>query len=286
MVGRRRWRDRSHRGQGSPPQWGRTRLGVVLLASTCAVLAVLVGLGWLVVDAVTGTHGRAAAFSEQAGQAPASAPASGGVPGETTAQRRDRLAADPLPEVSLDAAKPQPLSSQVARVLYVPAGTGVDQHGVATGFPPTAQGALGQLAAIDRAAISSGGPAQARAVIGAWAAAGGPTAQTWSGVRAMTSLYDAAGLPAGDTSARIDYAPSMGVVKATDGPGWVVVCVNGTLTVTLAQTARVAASDCQRMVWDDDRWVVVPGREPAGSPSAWPGSQVAIDVGWLELRDE
>jgi len=52
----------------------------------------------------------------------------------------------------------------------------------------------------------------------------------------------------------------------------------------LARTARVALADCQRMVWQGNRWVIGPGREPAPPPSIWPGTDVAIDAGYKELR--
>ena len=277
----------------SDATWSRGKLMALLVCAAAAVLAVLAGLGWLLwapgppsttssglteVDTANGADGADGADGSPRGGA-----------GEAGA-RRDELAAAPMIELGLDAAKPQPLSRQVARVLYLPAASGVDELGVATGFPATAAGAVAQLAAIDRAAISSAGPDGARAVIAAWAADGGPTPATWSGVAAMTTLYSAAGLPAGYTAGQVDYAPTMGLVKATDGPSFVVACVNGTVTVTFTQTARVAAADCQRMVWDQGqeqgRWVIGPGAEPADPPGAWPGSQVAIDVGWQELRDE
>ena len=39
------------------------------------------------------------------------------------------------------------------------------------------------------------------------------------------------------------------------------------------------------MVWQDDRWVIGPGEEPAPAPSLWPGSQASFDAGyqWLEV---
>jgi len=65
---------------------------------------------------------------------------------------------------------------------------------------------------------------------------------------------------------------------------WTVVCVDFEVDATLARTARVAAADCQRMVWDGDRWLVGPGAEPALTPSIWPGTDAAIDAGYRNLR--
>jgi hypothetical protein len=38
------------------------------------------------------------------------------------------------------------------------------------------------------------------------------------------------------------------------------------------------------MVWHGDRWVIGPGDEPAQPPSVWPGIDLAIDVGYRDLR--
>jgi hypothetical protein len=78
----------------------------------------------------------------------------------------------------------------------------------------------------------------------------------------------------------------MGLVKASDGGDWVVVCVDFEVDATLARTVRVAVADCARMAWAGDRWVIGPGAEPAPAPSIWPGTQAAIDAGYKELRGE
>jgi hypothetical protein len=56
------------------------------------------------------------------------------------------------------------------------------------------------------------------------------------------------------------------------------------LDVTLQQTARGATADCQRMVWTVDHWMIGPGTEPAVPPSVWPDTDVAIAVGYRDLR--
>ena len=164
--------------------------------------------------------------------------------------------------------------------------------GVATGYPHTPQGALAQMAAIDSTALSSASVKVAQDVIVNWAANGGPTPESWSGVKGLATLLGSAGLSAdAQNGITIGVEPKMGFVKGTVGSDFVVPCVDFIITVTLpgAQSQQVAAADCQRMVWQDDaqggRWVIGPGDEPAEAPSLWPGSQASFDAGyqWLEV---
>ena len=144
---------------------------------------------------------------------------------------------------------------------------------------------MAQLAAIDQTALQSGSLDGARAVIAAWALPGGPTTTSWSGVEAMRTLLTATGLSGGGSSQlAVVLTPLMGQIKGSVGPDFVVPCVDFELDVTLQQTARGAVADCQRMVWHRDRWMIGPGGEPALAPSVWPGTDLAIDVGWRDLR--
>jgi hypothetical protein len=78
----------------------------------------------------------------------------------------------------------------------------------------------------------------------------------------------------------------MGQIKGSVGPDFVVPCVDYEIDVTLQQTARGAAADCQRMVWTRTHWMVGPGSEPAPAPSVWPDTDTAINVGYRDLRQE
>jgi len=138
---------------------------------------------------------------------------------------------------------------------------------------------------IDQAALQSGSLPGARAVITGWAVPGGPTATTWSGVRALADLLDAAGLSGGGSpQLALVVTPLMGIVKGTMGSRFVVACVDFEIDVTLTQTARGAVADCQRMLWSSGRWMVGPGPEPAPGPSVWPDTDAAINVGYRDLR--
>lgn len=257
-------------------EWSRRKLQVLLVAGAMLVLAVIGGGVWSVVGLL--------GVRQDGGGTDASA-ASG--------SREDRLAQTPLPEAPLEAAQPGNLSSAETGTMQVPASTKVGPAAVATGFPHTSEGALAQLAAIDQAAISSASVRVAQEVIRAWAAPGGPTPQNWSGVDAVAGLLGSAGMPSdGSGGLTVSVEPSMGFIKGTVGEDFVVPCIDFIITATTVtgHTQRVAAADCQRMVWQDNgssdgRWVVGPGEEPAPAPSLWPGSQRSFEAGyeWLEI---
>ena len=265
-------RRRAARLQTSATEWSPTRL--LMLAGSCAVtaLAIIAGLVLAVFSALTEEPdaGEATPVAERTIRA---------------LSERDALAAVPMPTAEPEQALPGPVSSRAAEVLVLPPSTGVGPADVATGFPRTPDGALAQLAAIDVTAMQSGSMDVVRSVIAAWAAAGGPTPETWSGVTGMASLLSGAGLSAaGSPQLAIVVRPVMGLIKGTVGPDFTVVCVALEFTVTLERTARMAVADCQRMVWVADRWLIGPGPEPAPAPSIWPGTDAAIDAGWRDLR--
>jgi len=259
----------------------------LLVAAALVGLLLLVGLGWAIYYSVHPSPGatgkpRAGVQSDHAGAAGAAESRS---PGDLVPARRDDLAARPMRAGSPTDAQPSVLSTRDPGSIVLPASTTVGPVGVPAGFGHTPAGALAQLAAIDKAALDSASLGGVRAVIDDWAAPGGPTAATWSGVKAMADFLTAAGLSAGKApNLALTATPIMGLVKATDGGDWVVACVDFEVDATLARTARVAVADCQRMAWQDNRWVIGPGAEPSPAPSIWPGTDAAIDAGYKELR--
>jgi hypothetical protein len=201
---------------------------------------------------------------------------------------RDALADKPMLTVDEEASHPGPVSTNdPGAPITLPAATSTGPARVPTGFPHTPLGALAQLAAIDQAALQSGTLAGARDVIRGWARPGGPTASSWSGVRAMAEFFDAAGLSGGGTNQlAVVASPLMGQIKGSVGEDFVLPCVDFEIDVTLQQTFRGAAADCQRMVWTGIRWMIGPGSEPAPAPSVWPDTDTAIAVGYRDLRPE
>lgn len=257
-------------------EWTRHKLQMLLGAVVAVVLAVAAGGVWSVVSMLTG-----------------SAAGSGAESGGSAQSAQDQLANKQLPRAPLEAAQPgNTLSSGKTGTLQIPVPMEVGPAGVATRFPHTPEGALAQLAAIDSTALTSASVQVAQEVITHWAAPGGPTTESWSGVQAVAALLESAGLSSdGAGSITIGAEPKMGFIKGAVGEDFVVPCIDFIITAmtTSGQPQQVAAADCQRMVWQDDssggRWVIGPGEEPAQPPSLWPGSQVSFDAGyqWLEV---
>lgn len=287
MLTRRRSRGRwGPRGVDGAGEWSRTRLLVAfsLLASLAVVLLAGAGLWvWFRLHPQDGAASTGGSGTTAAGPAPHQA--SSADQGEAQQRRRDALAAAPMTSAAPQAAGPAVLSTRDPGVIVLPVATGVGPVGVPSGFDHTPQGALAQLAAIDSNVLDTATLDHARDVIEQWAAPGGPTGQSWSAVKALASFHSAAGLSGGASPGlSMRATPMMGLVKATDGPDWALVCVDFEVDATIARTGRIAAADCQRMTWTDGRWVIGPGVEPAQPPSIWPGTDAAIDAGYRNLR--
>lgn len=294
--------------RGSTGGGGRALLGVAVVG----VLLILVGAG------LTLAPPRGAAGSPQpdaprtaAGPTgpvdpaapPPSAATSAPTAGGRVQQQEDVVAARAMPSLPLSSATPGPVSTRdPGPVIVVPECPDTGPAGVQTGCPHTRAGALAQLIAIDRAALQSGTMAGAREVIAAWALPGGPTTTSWSGVHAMAALLSpdrrvqgltgtfagtsdgaVSGAAAGMSAVPVVLTPVMGLFKGHVGDDFVVPCVGYELAITITRTARVGVSDCQRMTWDGDRWMIGAGPEPVQAPNVWPDSDAAIDVGFTDL---
>ena len=251
-------------------EWTRRRVQFLLGIVVVVVLALVVGGAWSVVNMLTGSS------------------TSDGVGSDSAQSAHDQLADKELSEAPVEAAQPGSLSSGETGTIEIPPPTEVGEVGVATGYPRTPEGALAQLAAIDTTALASASVRVAQDVIKEWAAPGGPTAESWSGVEAMAALLESAGMSSeASSSLTIAVEAKMGFIKGTVGDDFVIPCIDFivTATPTSGQPQQVAAADCQRMVWQDHRWVIGEGAEPAPAPSLWPGSQASFDTGyqWLEV---
>lgn len=262
---------------------------VALLGMAALTVVVLIaGLVLALSSALKPTEDGADASSTGGSIGTAAGPtaAAGGTGPRATADAQDALTARSMPAVPESASHPAPVSDRdPGPPIVLPPATLTGPAGVPTGFPHTSEGAMAQLAAIDQTALQSGSLSGARAVIAAWASSGGPTTSSWSGVRAMRTLLNATGLSGGGSpQLAVVPTPLMGQIKGSVGPDFVVPCVDFELDVTLQQTARGATADCQRMIWHLDRWMIGPGDEPAQPPSVWPDTDLALSVGYRDLR--
>ena len=319
MIGRRRISHTSSLGICSaPPVWSRHKLFAMLTGAAAMVVLLVAGLVLAVVHAVRpdGNPAGSLAGKPQGAEGTVQSVSGDGVdqqigqpdsPADSPA-RRDQLARRPLPAVPESASHPSAVSlADPGAPWLLPAATRTGPAGVPTGFTQTPQGAMAQLAAIDTAALSSASLAGARAVITGWAAPGGPTTSNWSVIRAIAALLSETDLSGGTGQLAVLPTPLMGLIKgslsahpagsgASEKPVFVVPCVDFELDVTVTSTARGATADCQRMVWTSDnastagtggaggRWLIGPGPEPAAGPSVWPDTDLALTVGYRDLR--
>jgi hypothetical protein len=250
--------------------WGRRRLLAALTGAALVAAALLAGLAFLLVDAVTDPA------PANPAQVPSTAsPAAG-------PKWRDQVAAAPMLQVSAAAAREGTPAATPARAIAVPPATREGPAGVPTGYPRTSAGAVGQLAAIDTTVLTGMSLERTRQVHRRWALPGAPHVEQWVMTDNVRAFLAAAGpaAPAGAPPAVVAL-PTGGQVKGTDGPNWVVACVLLRVDATIARTASIAYGHCERMQWHEDRWQIAPGTQPATASSTWPGTEQAASAGWL-----
>ena len=185
------------------------------------------------------------------------------------------LAVDPA------AARPTAPAPRAAPAITVPAATRPGAAGVASGFPHTPGGAVGQLAAITVTVLGEMSIARAGQVYQAWALPGGVGAPAWELTRSVQVFLTAAGQgPVKDLTTVVAVRPVAAQVKGVDGPDWTLACVLLDVEATIAARARIGYGHCERMQWTGDAWRIAGGAAPARAPSTWPGSPAALRAGW------
>lgn len=153
---------------------------------------------------------------------------------------------------------------------------------MASGFPHSPEGAVGQLAAIEVRVVESMSIPVTHDLYDAWALPGGVGATDWELTGHVRAFLTAAGTTGNtkDATVLVTATPAAGQVKGTDGPDWVLACVLLDVRVAIVTDARLGYGHCERMQWSDGRWLIGPGTPPATAPSTWPGSDLAIRAGW------
>lgn len=269
-----RWR-RTHPTVDPNAVWSRGQLLALVLGTGLAVLVVLAGLGLSVA--------RLARPQTAAAPAPTT---KGGVMATpvSVGEVRDRAAAAAMPSPAPGA---QPSVRATGAVLRVPQPSVLrGPGGVPAGFPHTAAGAVAQLAAVDQTVLTAMNPQTARDVYQAWALPGGVGTEDWVLTRSVDSFNSTLAASSGRVGARVTADPAGALVKATDGPDWVVACVLLDVRATVKVEARLGFGHCERMQWDQGRWQIAPGAAPTQPAPVTPNSQAAAAAGWLVWASE
>ncbi|WP_243795036.1 hypothetical protein [Saccharopolyspora gloriosae] len=260
----------------------RRRAGVGLAAVVLGTLALVVMLVALIVARATTSDPNTAESREPVAAAPADL---GGVePGVL------ELVTRPMPVLPPQAVRPQPLSTGSAvPPITLPPTHPVRGSWIPGGVPGTASGAVAQLAALDEAALRSADPDLYARGFTELSEPGAPSA-TETGLHSLLqSLRTSAGMPPTGPVPKMlaDFQPTHGQIKGiAEGGRLVVACVLGQFSVDQrGQTVTAGIGDCQALRWNGHRWRIAAMPLAAPAPSAWPGSEDAVSVGYRELRE-
>lgn len=196
---------------------------------------------------------------------------------------RDEIASAPMLDVPDDAMYPAQSVEKSAPAIEIPSGTQPGPAMVMTGFPHTAEGAIGQLAQIDVAVLQQMSTHTAHEVYRTWALPGGVGAERWPITASVEAFLSAADMgEVKDADSEVTITPAAALVKGTDGPDWVTACVLFKVSAVYRQESQVAFGHCERMQWVGGRWMIAPGTPPAPAPSTWPGTELAAEAGWRD----
>jgi len=170
--------------------------------------------------------------------------------------------------------------------LQIPPATGAGPAGVASEFPRTPEGAVGQLAAIGTAVLQGMSIPYANDVYTGWALPGGVGMEQWPMTVNVQAFLDAARIRQEENmAATVIAVPAAGQVKGVDARDWAVACVLFEVHATITVEAQMGYGYCERMQWHNGRWMIAPGASPARAPSTWPGSELSIRAGWRTWVD-
>jgi hypothetical protein len=280
------------------PGWGRRRLIAILAAATTAAVLLLTGLGYAIHFALAPAEEAPSSPGGAAGATqPSGIPAAGSPDAGLSAdERRDRIAAAPMPPAAPADAQPAPPATGIADPITIPPATTAGPAMVPSGFPRTLEGAVGQLAAIETTVLQAMSIPVAHAAHDAWTLPGGASAGEWSLTGHVRSFLGAARMgPEKDLRTVVMATPAAAQVKGTDGPDWVLACVLLEVRALIESEARIGYGHCERMQWQPDngdrtgtpggRWMIAPGQPPAPAPSTWPGTEQANTAGWKTWVD-
>lgn len=266
----------------SPETRIRRRAGLRL---TTVVLAVLVLVG-LVAALLVARHVTAPPAAPGAAP-PLSVPAAPGPIGVEQTQE-NALAAQPMLQLPAQAAQPQAMTTTTAgEPIAVPAPVTTAGRWIPGGFPDTAQGALGQLTALNETALAAADPEVYARGYREFSEQGAPDPGSTGLAALLRSMRSRAQLPASGSVAGLSatFHVTHGQIKgSTSGGRYVVACVLGQYSVSVnGQAVAAGVGDCQAMRWNGTEWRIASGALAAAAPCAWPGSADAVKAGYREL---
>lgn len=251
--------------------WSRRRILLLLGAGAIVAMLLLAGLGYagyLAVRSAVTDPTRPATRPTQAAD-------------RTGTAYRDAVAAAPMLAVPDTAAQPSAPAAVTAASMTIPAATRVGPAGVASGFPHTPAGAVGQLAAVEQTVLQAMSIPDLAGVHDAWAAPDAPGLAAWPLTTSVRAFLAGAGMTDTlDPATSVVVTPAAAQVKGVDGPDWVLACVLVRVRATIAADAQMGYGYCERMAWHAGRWMIAPGAPPAAAPSTWPGTDLAARAGW------
>lgn len=272
------------RGPAMPGIRGRGRALAVLIGLGVLAVVVLVVLGLSLGGLFSSpTPGPGAGDPD-----PATTPPPGAAP-MTGPQAEIALARQPMLQLPTSAAMPHTLSARSAGpALSIPSPAQVSGGLVATGFPDTPEGALGQVVELTRAGMAGGDPVVWGRAYASLAEPGAAAAEQTPVSQDLVALRRAANMaPTGPREGMtISWNPTSAQVKGTAADErYTVACVLGELVVDYR--GRVVTSgwgNCLPIRRVGDQWRVASGPPAWVAPSAWPGSNEAVAAGWREIR--
>lgn len=254
-------------------QWSRRRLLAVFASVVLVAVLLLVSLVLTVAKALdddaSGTQSGAVGERYPVG--------SDGTRGDGY---RDAMAATPMLATSADDMRPAAPALTASGSMRIPPATTSGSEGVPSGFEQSPEGAVAQLAAIETTVLTPMSVDYARRVFAAWSMPGAVFAD-WTIARSISAFHASAGTVDGDGTVSLTATPAGAQIKATDGPEWVLACVQLDVWVSVVEDVRFGYGNCDRMVWTGNRWVIDAGTPPAAAPSTWPGSDRSREAGWL-----
>ena len=263
----------------SDAEWSRRHLLIVLGAVIAAAVLLVTGLVYAVVTAL----GSSPAVPTASGPPHKTwTPDANGIRGD---EYRDAIAAELMLQSGPGDLKAAAPALQRPQRIVIGSATRTGPADVPTGFDHTPDGAIGQLAAIETVVLAPMSLEYARDIYTQWAK-DGTAFEEWELAASIQSFHASAGTVNGDGTVLLTATPVGAQIKASDGPDWVLACVQLDVTVVVVEESRFGYGHCERMQWADDRWMIAPGDPPAQAPSTWPASQRSLDAGWLLWVDQ